>query len=166
MSELSFLSNVDTSKVSEYSKSVLCRVLDTAGCSRATISSVCRTPYDQARIMHDNCVQHGAAAEMATYEAPGKAVVQVFIDSIHLDRDATIAAMESKIEELGSTTVSHHCADPKELQVFDLEDSSIGSFRIAVKQAALTDVGISKVLDENNVLHLEVTQPQETPTNA
>ena len=158
MATILFNAGIDTSKVSNQSRQVLSSLLDGVGCSRVIISSVCRTPFDQARIMHDNCVLHGASSQMDIYKGPGEQVVQVFIDSIHLSKDDTIAAMEAKIIALGPTTVSHHCSDPNVLEVFDLTDSSLGSFRDAVKVAATPAAGVSKVLDENGVLHVEIPQ--------
>jgi hypothetical protein len=165
MATIVFNAGIDTTRVSPYSRSVLSRVLDAAGCPGATISSVCRTPHDLARIMHDNCIGKGAAAEMAIYMPPGKAVIQIFIDDIHKSAVDTIADMEAEIIRQGPANVSHHCCDPNIKEVFDLTDSSLGDFRAKVKASALVDSGISKVLDENGVIHLEIDQPQ-VPTAA
>jgi hypothetical protein len=162
MAQLSFLPGLDTTRLSPRTAAVLSRVLDAAGCPGATISSLVRTPHDQARIMHDNIALHGLAYELAQYAAPGRAVLNVWTTDLHASSKDTIAAMEAEIIRQGASNVSHHCCDPDEKQVADLTDSSLGTYRPAVRAAAAADPSVSLVLDENGCLHIEVPQT-DTP---
>jgi hypothetical protein len=68
--------------------------------------------------------------------------------------------MEAKIIELGPTSVSHHAADPKVLNVFDVAPSSIAD-KMAFEMAVRADRRVSKFLLPPNDpgYHLEIPQP-------
>jgi hypothetical protein len=75
--------------------------------------------------------------------------------------DAIKAEMTAKIVELGPMTVSHHAADPKTLNVFDVAPSSVAGVS-AFEAAAKADARVSKFLTPPNDpgLHFEIPQPQ------
>lgn len=172
---LTFGPNVDQSLVSSYSRTVLCGVLDAAGCASAFVSSFTRTPEHFAEILHDNCMNHGPESQLAIYLAPGQAVIRVYMASGHLNRADTIAAMTAEIHKQGPQNCSRHCSDPAKMQVFDLTDESLGESADAVCHVeivsgektyfgtAVNDKRVSRVLVENGVRHIEIPQPQASP---
>src|SRR3954452_5712540 len=58
---------LDGSPLPPAAAKVLKEILRAAGLSRATVTSVTRTPADQARVMYDNCVAKGVAFNKQLY---------------------------------------------------------------------------------------------------
>jgi hypothetical protein len=142
---------------------VLRDIMRAAHIPTARISSTARSPADQARVMFQNCEQYGAGEQEKLYRAPGQAVIAVYVNAKrrHLSPAATIDAMRRKIIELGPGNVSHHCADPKTLSVFDVEPSSV-SDRAAFEAAARSDPRVGKLLtpdDHDPAFHFEIPHP-------
>jgi hypothetical protein len=138
--------------------------LDRAMLPSCLVTSVARTPEQQANAMFNNCVRTGVDAQKAIYKDAGKQVIQVFEDNISLTQTEdgkahVIALMVNKINKLGPQNVSHHCLPPDaSIWVCDIAKSSLES--VARFQAAV--VGhpqLEKLLDENNVMHVEVIKP-------
>jgi hypothetical protein len=102
---------------------VLKEILKSAGISRATVTSVSRTPQDQARVMYENCLLKGAAFNKRMYAAAGDKVVDVFIANNDKPRDEVIELMLDKINEVGAGNVSKHISDTH--YTFDVAPSSI-----------------------------------------
>ena len=72
-----------------------------------------------------------------------------------MSREQNIAAMESKIKELGPERVSRHCGDYTKVNVMDVAISSVNnrtSFENALKANGI------KYLIENDCYHLEIKQ--------
>ena len=134
--------------------------LRAAGVTSATITSTARTPADQARAMFNNCLNHGAASQLALYAAPGRAVVQVYINmtanmtraQIVAAAGAIRAAMEAEINAQGPSNVSHHCADPAVRCVVDVAYGPGQLFVNAVSGR------VSRFIDEpnNGCYHMEL----------
>ena len=119
---------------------ILRRILTESGHSSAKITSVQRTPADQARIMYENIAAHGVAAQKNLYAEPGREVIDVFASMPNSPRDEVIAAMLEKIEEIGPERVSNHCSTSR--WVFDVAPSSLDNpeaFSAALKTAAGVD---------------------------
>lgn len=124
------------------------------GSDSINITSVARTPEDQARIMYDNIVKNGVQEQLNTYKAPGDSVVNTYDPT--KSRDENIAAMTTEINKQGPGNVSKHCANLSTLNVLDIAKSSIDG-NIEQIKTTLSQMGI-KVLDENGCLHLEIPQ--------
>ena len=128
---------------------------------RIVVSSVARTPYDQARVMYDNCVKLGVLSQFELYARAGDKVIAVYQREVKKgrDRSAVIRAMQAKIMEIGPSRVSRHCVDTSIMNVFDIPFSSITNkkaFRQALNK--FTPYPISRYLDENrnNCFHIEM----------
>jgi hypothetical protein len=161
--EIVFGPNAKSSDVSSYSLGVLRDVMAAANVAKLTISSTQRSPSDQARVMFDNLETQGIDAQRKLYKPPGQAVIDVFVAGKAANKSADLikAEMTAKIIELGPTNVSHHAADPKILNVFDVAPSSVSNVN-AFEAAAKADHRISKFLTPPNDpgLHFEIPQPQ------
>jgi len=120
------------------------------------ITSTARTPHDQARIMFDNC-ERDLQEQRNTYLDPGQKVIDVYVANVNKTRNQVIGLMEAKINELGPTTVSKHCANPNVINVFDVPIS-----RLINPSDFLTEIQkrteVDQVLIENAVYHIEITQ--------
>lgn len=132
-----------------------------SGNGRIDVSSVARTPYDQARVMYENCVKLGVHSQYNLYARAGDKVIAVYERETKQGRDkaAVIRAMQAKIMELGPSRVSRHCVDTSIMNVFDVPFSSITNkkeFRRALNK--FHPYPISRYLDENsnNCFHIEM----------
>ena len=78
--------------------------------------------------------------------------------------DAVKLDMETKIKEIGPTSVSRHASDPKVLNVFDLAPSSIKD-KVAFEHAVKADKRVSYFLvpPTDPGYHLEIPQPRSNP---
>ncbi|HEV7427957.1 MAG TPA: hypothetical protein VGQ46_16495 [Thermoanaerobaculia bacterium] len=156
--------NAKSSDVTPYSLGVLRDVMTAANVAKLTISSTQRSPADQARVMFNNLETQGVAAQRRLYKPPGQAVIDVYVAGKAAGKtsDAIKAEMTAKINELGPMTVSHHAADPKVLNVFDVAPSSVADVA-AFQTAAKNDARVSKFLTPPNDpgLHFEIPQPQD-----
>jgi hypothetical protein len=161
---ISFGPNADRSKVTAYSLGILNDILIAAGIPSAQISSTQRDPFNQARVMFANIETKGVEAQKALYREPGHMVIDAYVQAKQegKDRDGIIAAMEAKVIEVGPYNVSHHAADPKVLNVFDVAPSSIpSSLKAAFENAVRADKRVQKFLEppSDPGYHLEIHQP-------
>ena len=159
---LTFGLNANRAVVSQFSLKVIEDILRVAGLSSALITSTSRTPAQQARVMFTNIVQQGVAQQKQLYGAAGDKVIDVFVEGKAKGKnpEQIRAAMEAKIIALGPTTVSHHVADPKKLNVIDIAPSSIAK-RQAFIDAVKAEGRVRKFLQPPNdpAYHLEIPQP-------
>jgi hypothetical protein len=160
---ISFAYAARAADLTPYAIGVLRDIMRAAHIPTLRISSTARTPADQARVMFQNCEQHGADQQRQLYKAPGQAVVAVYEAGKRARRSAAVIidAMRRKIIELGPGNVSHHAADPKVLSVFDVEPSTV-SDRIAFETAARHDARVGKLLtpdDHDPAFHFEIPLP-------
>ena len=161
--EIKFGSKAKKENVTNFSLQVLEDILQAAGLSSAVISSTSRTPTDQARVMFNNIVSKGVAAQKKLYAAAGDAVIDEYVKAKKAKKTPTEikAAMEAKIIAIGPTKVSHHAADPNILCVFDVAPSSItkkAAFEKAVKADKRVKRFLTPPLDPG--YHLEIPQPK------
>lgn len=177
-----------TKPVSEYSENIIKLAMSYGGISRCDISSTLRTFADQARIMYDNCASFPDADSVDSlrsargwgYAAPGREVEGLYYKNLSLGRDATIAAMEARIEEIyrKGIRVSLHCvseADYKANNILDIPYSSVinsgrKNFEVALmgmsqevqnvryKRPIAGEIYINKLIVENRCWHLEIAQ--------
>jgi hypothetical protein len=161
---INFGPNANGADVSDHSRGVLKAVMAAAGVSSLTVSSTARAPFDQARVMFDNIQKTGVAAQKKLYGPFGDSVIDVFVAASNAgkNRAETIAAMQAKIIEVGPSNVSHHAADPKRLNVFDVAPSSIPIARKHAWEAAIkANHEISKFIfpPSDPGYHFEIKQP-------
>ncbi|HZG52497.1 MAG TPA: hypothetical protein VEZ40_10210 [Pyrinomonadaceae bacterium] len=164
---IKFGSKANQAVVSVHTLGVLTQILNAANLDSCLITSTSRTPSDQARIMYDNIVSKGVAAQKSLYKAPGKAVIDEYVKAKAAGQgsDQIKAAMEARIRSLGPANVSHHCADPAILNVVDISPSSLSdkaTFEKATR-AAQANGAVSKFLTPGNndpAYHLEIPQPK------
>ena len=120
------------------------------------ITSTARTPYDQARIMYDNC-KSDLAEQRRTYAPPGQKVINVYANNTSKSREAVIKLMEQKINELGPSTVSKHLANPEILNTFDI---SYGNLKDRTKfwNEMKKRTELDDMLKENSCYHIQIKQ--------
>ncbi|MFP4345874.1 MAG: SH3 domain-containing protein [Anaerolineales bacterium] len=161
---ITFGANANSGILSAYTLGVLKGILAEAGEKSALITSTIRTPADQARIMYNNIVTYGVAAQKRLYGAGGDAVIDVYAaqKSAGAGETEIRKAMEEKIVAIGSTSVSRHCSDPAVLQVVDIAPSSIqnGTAFAAALQAAKAAGKVSKFIPPptDPAYHIEIPQ--------
>lgn len=146
-------------KISQYSRNILLNLKGYKG--TIYITSIARTPEEQARAMLNNIKKNGVQSQLNLYREPGQSVVRVY--NSNLTDAQNIAAMTAKIIEVGPSNVSHHCADTSVLNVIDVSRSNLANadaFLNALEIEKQKGV-ISKYIDEknNNCVHIEIPQP-------
>jgi hypothetical protein len=147
----------------EPAKRVLTEILQSAGLNTAQVTSVARTPADQARIMYENIVSRGdkgVAFSYNLYGAGGDQVTKVYEDNKTKPRDQVIKLMEAKIKEVGSAKVSKHISETH--YVFDVAPSSITN-KPAFLKAAKAHKAVTNVLEppSDPAYHIEI--PKNSP---
>ncbi len=141
---------------------VLKEILKSAGIARAQVTSVSRTPYDQARIMYENCEEHGAAYNKTMYASSGDKVIDVYEANKTKPRDTVIELMRAKIVELGPTRVSSHISE--NYYTFDVAPSSIPGTKLkAFEDAIRAHKAVSKLIPPpvDPAYHIEI--PKNSP---
>jgi predicted RNA binding protein YcfA (HicA-like mRNA interferase family) len=134
---------------------VLEEILRDAGLTHVSVSSVGRTPEDQARVMYDNEIK----GIHVHYKKPGQKVLAVMNANPNMPRDQAISLMQAKIKELGPSTVSHHCSE--DCYVFDVAPSSVSNKPDFIK-AVSAHRSVTKFLkppEDPNAFHIEVAKP-------
>ena len=145
--------NSSMTRISDYSMSVLIDVMNESENYSATITSTTRTPEDQVRILCENIKIKGFDNQRALYASPGKQVIDLYPNQ---------EAMLAKIYELGSQSISKHCADPNILNVFDVAPSSISnrkSFHSAIGQNSHVSRYFTPYNSNDAAFHIEIKQP-------
>ena len=115
------------------------------------ISSVARTPEQQARCMLNNIKSNGMEEQRKTYKYEGQQVLNAY--NPNLSDEENVRRMTQKIKEVGPHRVSRHCVAVGDLCVFDVEKSSLSNVA-TFKQSIRTIAEL--VLDENNCVHVEM----------
>ena len=134
---------------------VLTEVLQMAGLTSASVSSVERSPADQARIMYGNIKKLGAASQYVLYGINGAKVIKVYEQNAGKPESEVKSLMEAKINELGPTNVSHHIS--MDLYVFDVPWISV-AHHSKFRKAVNSHPKIVKFIDEpaNKCFHIEI----------
>jgi hypothetical protein len=161
--KVDFGDNANPTDVTPYSMGVLQDILRAAQLKRVLVSSTARLPKDQARVMYNNCEQHGADAQKRLYKPAGQKVIDVYVKAKQAGKSPgeIKLAMEEKIREIGPTNVSRHASDPRVLNVFDVGPKSI-SDKHAFEEAVRADKRVSYFLlpPKDPGYHLEIPQPK------
>lgn len=144
---------------------VLREIMVKAQVPHCVITSTIRTAADQARIMYNNCLVHGVAAQKRLYAAAGDEVVQVFADRRNLGRAEVQNLMRAKIIQLHAQgrRVSRHIEMPGDKWwVIDIAPSSIADDKeAAFVAAAKAHPRVVKILTPDNsdpAFHLEISK--------
>lgn len=143
---------------------VLKEILKAAGLSRARVTSVSRTPAEQARVMYENCVSKGVAFNKNMYAAAGDKVIDVYAANKDKPKDTVIALMLAKILEIGPEKVSRHISGTH--YTFDVAPSSIPSAKHAAFLAAIkAHKAVSKVIPPptDPAFHIEIPKTSVGP---
>ena len=156
---------IDISLVSEYSKNILRQIAKNSNYTRVVISSTARMPRRQAEIMYNNVIANGLQKQRDTYKQPGQRVLDVYETQKKAgkSKEEIIQTMTNKINELGASKVSRHCADFNIVNVVDIPHSSLGVNKTDFKSQAqkLQREGkITQILDENGCYHIIIPQLQ------
>ena len=136
------------------------RCLTKAGLQGCYVTSVARTPKQQAVAMLNNAIRTGLAEQFGVYVAAGDAVLRIAQANWQLTksesgRERLIAMMTAKIAE-NPGAVSHHCLpSDSPLIVCDVRKNSVSN-HTRFLEALKSDPQLAKVLDENNVFHIEI----------
>jgi hypothetical protein len=151
--------DADQTAVAASAETVIKEICAKAGESSCTITSTARTPEAQARAMYVNLEANGVASQKALYAAAGDQVIDVYVASKAAKKsaDEIKADMTAKINELGPSTVSKHCADSSTLCVVDIAPSSITNDAKFIEEVG-KDSRVSKFLQPPNdpAYHLEI----------
>ena len=148
---------LDGNTLPEPAAKVLREILQAAGLSRATVTSVSRTPAEQARVMYENCVSKGVQFNKNMYAAAGDEVVDVYAANKDKPRDTVIQFMLAKILSIGPDKVSKHISDTH--YTFDVAPSSIPPAKHAAFVAAIkAHRAVSKVIPPpiDPAFHIEI----------
>lgn len=164
--KISFDSGIDSSVVSNYSINVIKQILKNSNLTSARITSTIRTPSRQARIMYDNCEEHGTKSQYDLYSTDGgDKVIDVYAagKAAGKTRDVIIEEMTAKIIALLPIRTSKHCVSYDvyaKLNVIDIGMSSISNKTAFENQlnVAKSQGILSKILVENDLkcYHLEI----------
>lgn len=162
--------NADSTAVSAAMRDAIKDGLRSAGAKSGSISRTAVKPADQARAMFQNLTRApgplsvNITAQLGIYADPGDAVVRVFerrttgmtVAQAVAQAGSIQAAMTEEINAQGPERVSKHCADPSKISVADVPQSNFtASGRERFKAVAATR---SRLLDENNVYHMEIVK--------
>lgn len=104
---------------------ILKEILQTAELSRAEVTSVTRTPEEQAHAMFVNIKNKGVDSQLRLYKSPGRQVIRVYVDNQDKSDSEIKRRMVDKIVAVGSDKVSLHCS--KSHIVFDVAPTSIAN---------------------------------------
>ena len=153
--------------ISPYTLEVLSDIGYKAGVEWMLVTSLERTPHEQANAMYENCEKTSPEQQERLYGPFGDQVIAAYRagKSLNLPRLTVCDRMARKIVEIGPSRVSHHCADSKVMQVVDISPRSFNPQTALPKFIELvkSDHRISAVktpADGDPALHCEVPQPQ------
>jgi hypothetical protein len=149
-------------KIAEGAGKVIEEILLASGNPSCLVTSVERTPKDQARVMAVNCEDYDKIGQIqkykSLYKAPGQAVVQAWIDNKGKPKAAILAAMAVEISRQGAERVSAHCRGPESpVWVIDIAPSSLKDFDKFIEEAE-KHARVTKVLKppKDPAGHLEI----------
>jgi hypothetical protein len=140
---------------------VLRAIMRASGVKSITITSTVRTPADQARILYENIETYGVQPQKELYSSSGDKVIDEYVAAKNAGKNETEikSAMEAKIIEVGSTTVSKHCCDPTTKSIIDVAPSSVpGDKKNAFVNAIKGNTDVSKYFlpPSDPAYHIEV----------
>ena len=149
--------SVKQGDISDKSASVVNDAMVAAGDNEVNITSGKRTAKDQARIMYNNLEGTGKGkgvdAQKKLYGPNGDKVIDTYVYSKKMDifgkvdPSQIMQSMETQIIQLGPETVSKHCSNDANLNVFDVDPVSLSESGLKSFQTALSnDTRVSKMI--------------------
>jgi hypothetical protein len=151
--------DADSSTVASSAETAIKEIVAAAGLTSCTITSTARTPEAQAAAMYTNLENKGVDSQKELYADAGDKVIDVYVASKAAKKsEADIKAdMVAKINEVGPSNVSKHCADSSKLCVVDIAPSSIAD-KDKFIAAVNADKRVTKFLQPPNdpAYHLEI----------
>ena len=136
---------------------ILKEILISAGLTAANVSSVTRTPKEQAQEMYTNIINTSVAKQMGLYKAPGKQVIQIYVKNQHKPKAEIIRLMTQEINNIGPINVSKHL-DPS-VYAFDVRPFSILN-KTAFVKAAKAHPEVLKIITPTSgdpAYHIEIS---------
>ena len=136
-------------------------ILASAGLKTCYVTSIARTPREQAVAMLDNCIKTDVETQENIYLPAGDAVLKVVEDNWYLTatnsgKQKLIDLMTNKINDVGPENVSHHClGEDAPIWVCDISQQSIQNHQ-QFQDACKKHKQFKKLLVENTVFHLEL----------
>ena len=137
-------------------KNILKEVGKASGNLDIYITSTARTPYDQARIMYDNC-NANLQEQRDTYASSGQKIIDIYVNNKSKSREIVITKMEEKIKEIGPSKVSKHLADPLYMNTFDVSYGRLSN-KIKFWNEMKKRSELDKILNENKCYHIQINQ--------
>ena len=137
-------------------KNILKKVAKASNNMDIYITSTARTPYDQARIMYDNC-KINLQEQREIYASPGQKIIDVYVIERSKSRNYVIDKMEAKIKEIGPSKVSKHIADPSILNTFDISYGKLTD-KIKFWNEMKKSIELDEILNENKCYHIQIKQ--------
>lgn len=139
--------------ISSYTLNILKNLPNYSG--NIVITSVARTPKEQAAAMLANIKKTGIQEQIRLYASPGDQVILTY--NRNLSDELNINRMTTKIIEVGPSKVSKHCANPSIINVFDVSRSNLSNVSIFINALRLKG---AYCIDEpkNNCVHVEIPQ--------
>jgi hypothetical protein len=157
---IKFGPDANITALSIYSKELLERAAKASGNNIIYITSTARNAISQAHAMFDN-LEENLDEQRRTYRAPGQAVIDVY-ESMKAQKASPSeikAAMVKKINELGPSKVSNHCADFSVLNALDIPIKRLTNADL-FKNIIESYLGVRLLYElGNKVFHVEIKQP-------
>lgn len=141
-------------------KKVLSEILRHAGLTKARVTSVQRSPAEQARVMYDNIKSKGVAYNYKLYGSNGDKIIKVYEQNSGKTKDQVVPLMEAMIKQVGPSKVSKHCSTSH--YVFDVAPSSIVNKKKMI-DAINAHKAVSRLLKppSDPAFHIEI--PKNSP---
>jgi hypothetical protein len=160
-------------ELTSHTEEVLSAAMERAGVEVIMITSMERTPYEQARAMLTNIKLRGVQSQYSLYGPVGDQVIRraEYLIGERVSEQEILRGMLRLINLLGPQNVSHHCADKSKCQVVDISPLSVlprDRFD-ELERECRTDKRIRKVKslsDGDPALHVEIDQPEQLPAVA
>jgi hypothetical protein len=153
--------------VTDYTLNVLANILRDANQPYLIITSLQRTPRQQASAMYNNIVSKGVASQYNLYGSGGDAIINVYVSEKAKSSTPTEIknAMTSAI--VTNDWQYDHRADGITKAVVDIsfrELKSIGTMTVSLQKWKNKGV-VSKFIDESDHFHVEIPQKNSDGTN-
>jgi hypothetical protein len=164
---IEFGPNAKTTDISEYSRSIIKKIMAESEVYNIKITSTARDAYDQARVMYENIVAFGVVHQKKLYANAGDQVIDAYSEAkaAGKDKNGIISFMKAKILALGPTKVSTHATEVSRLNVFDVAPSSISEDKKNKWEASIksnSDIRNYIFPPDDPGYHFEIEQPNQS----
>lgn len=162
--------DVAQDEVTDYSASIINDAMVSVSDNEVVVTSVYRSPEEQADIMYENLENGTVEGEKDTYSASGDIVIDKYVELKKFNEEIgerytpnnIKTIMTGIIQREGPSNVSKHSSIPKIYNVIDIAPSTISDFK-AFHKALDDDTRVNKVLSPVNkpaekAVHVEIKQ--------